>query len=267
MELVVMCSLYLGWALARRGRWSTLASLGGAVLTGVLLFLTKTRGALLTLCLVTVPAVCVFQQCFGSLRRRLAAASLCVFLAAPVATLVWYYLASPERRSPDTVYTRLAAYKRCVRIVANAPWSRTVIGHGPRPCVFPAVAEQYGTDSPTFLGEKLCHAHNDLLQVLLEAGLLGMALLGTIWAVAFWSAWSAWRRGAVPEAKLASVLLPGLITFIAVSQFDCTLFAPVGHLGWFVVGLAFASGTSGEEDRARGGGEAFIETETKKRGE
>ena len=68
MELVILCALYLAAAAVAKKRVAALLSLAGAALTGVLILMTKTRLAILTLALVTVP--CIVVAASGHARGR-----------------------------------------------------------------------------------------------------------------------------------------------------------------------------------------------------
>ncbi len=247
-ELVVLCCLYLGCALAARHRWPGLASLAAALLSGALLYLTRARGALLSIALVSVPGVAFFQARFGTRKQRIIAVCLWFFLVVPAAGLAWWCLASPSRRSMDTLNSRLRAQKICAQIMARGPWYRVVIGHGRSSRIFPGAAAHYRTELPVSVGETMLHSHNVLSQTLIETGVLGVAALLLVWCVAAWAAFSAWHRGRGAAATIAGTLFVTLLTIAALSQVEYTLWKIGGRLTWLVVGLAFAWGVGGVED-------------------
>jgi O-antigen ligase len=243
-ELVLLIALYLGNSLAWRRRLSRAASLAGAGLTGVLLFMTKGRAALLVLGAVAIPAVLLFQRRLGRTRTRIAAVCLWLLLLAPLGLVAWWCAASPERRSGTTVRSRLTIYRLCFQATANAPWYRAVIGHGPSRRVYPATVARYAGEPPRVLGQKIRHAHNNLFQIFLETGLIGVLAVTALWLIAFRSAWVAWRSdcGDSRSSALPGVLLAALVTVAANGAADYTLWHVTGRLSWLVVGLAFASG-------------------------
>ena len=217
-------------------------------MSGALLYLTRARGALLSIALVSAPGVGFFQARFGTRKQKIIAVCLWLLLVVPAAGLVWWQLAPPSRRSMDTVYSRLRAQKICAQIMARGPWYRVVIGHGRSSRVFSAAAAHYGTERPLSVGEPMLHSHNVLTQTLIETGVLGVAALVLVWCAAAWAAFSAWRRERGAAATIAGTLLVTLLTIAALSQVEYTLWKIGGRLSWLVLGLAFAWGISGAGD-------------------
>jgi len=260
-ELLPLFALFLGSAALVKDRRLALASLSGAVMVGVLLFLTKTRSTLLVMIFVTIPLTVLVNRQFGdrlrkftgSFRQRLVILGLLVFLVAPAAAAVWYYNASPERRSLINVFSRFSAYKICFQVADKEPWSRIMIGHGRFSHTFAAVARHYQTDSPVMHGEELYHAHNVLLQTFLETGILGTMALVLLVATAFYRALWAWLKKGETFPVVPGVMIVALSTIIVMSQMDYCLQTVPGFLCWFIIGMAFASGTSEEKNSLQEG--------------
>jgi len=99
MELLPLFSLYLGCAvLLKNHRWA-FASISGVILFGVLLFLTKTKFALIIMVFITIPSTLLIQNRFGKWRQRLVMALAWLLIIAPAIGLIWYHNASPRRKS------------------------------------------------------------------------------------------------------------------------------------------------------------------------
>jgi hypothetical protein len=237
MELLPVFALNLGLAASVSDVRVTALASAGAILTGLLVFMTKTRFALLTMLFVTVPAAFALQKRFGTRRRKLVAALVLFLLVAPAAGSVWYYSASGERRSPASVRTRLAGWRRSAQILARAPWGKALVGHGPGPRSFVAAAARYDAGPAV-----QHHAHNVPLQTLIDGGVVGAAALVLAWSAALWRAFVAWRSRSGFEAAIPCALVAALLTMATMGQMDYCLHGLPGRLCWFVAGLSFASG-------------------------
>jgi O-antigen ligase len=247
-ELVILVALFLGWSLAGASKPWRFAAFGGALLLSVLLVMTNTRGAMLALVLVAIPATAVLQRRLGGLRRRLMLVGLWLLVLVPAAGFTWYRLADPGRRSPETVSARWTAYRISWQIFSRAPLAQKVFGHGPTNRVFSEAALHYGTDSPVQVGQTLKHAHNNVLQTLVETGLLGVASLAAVWGLAAAAAWRVWRRQDLQAAPLAGVLLGASLVVAAAGMYNFTLWQVPGGLSWLVVGLSAALASAAEQN-------------------
>jgi len=245
-ELLLLFSLYLGYAALLSNRRLAAAALFGAVLMGVLLFMTKTRFALLAMMFVTIPSVFVIQNRFGAYRRRLICALAWILIIAPAMSLIWYKTASPERKSLAHAETRIAAWKIIIQIAEKESWFRKLVGHGRFSDTFSALVGRYNIDESGLQGEKLAHAHNTILQTFLETGLLGVAILILIWASAFYRALSAWLRRREADAVIPGVMVVALISIAVMAQMDYILWKLPELLSFFLLGLAAASGANDE---------------------
>ncbi len=243
MELVLVLSLFIGYAALSRTRRHCLLSLAGAVLVAGLLLMTQTRSALLVAAFVTLPCVALVQNRWGSFRKRMTLFLILFCLVAPLGSMLWFSLASPERRSLTNAFGRFQAYMISVQISMERSCTENLFGNGRYTETFPAVARHYGIDPRVPEGPALLHAHNVLLQTLVETGLLGTMALLLAWVAAAHRALSAW---VCQEKTVAGVMVIALLTMAAMGQFDhCLndLWGVHGQLCWFLVGLAFASGS------------------------
>jgi hypothetical protein len=243
MELVLVFSLFIGYAALSRSRWHCLFSLVGAVLVAALLLMTKTRSSLLVMAFVTLPCIAVVQNRWGSFRKRMTLFLILFFLVAPLGSMLWYSLASPERRSLTNVFGRFQAYMISVQISMERSCTENLFGNGRYTNTFPAAARHYGIDPRDPGGHALLHAHNVLLQALIETGLLGTMALSMMWVAAAYRSLSAW---VYQQKTVAGVMVIALLTMAAMGQLDhClnNLWGVHGQLCWFIVGLAFASGS------------------------
>jgi hypothetical protein len=247
MELLPLFALCLGCAALLKNRQWAFASILGAILFGALLFLTKTRFALITMAFVTIPSAFLIQNRFGKWRQRLVVALAWLLIVAPAIGFIWYHHASPKRKSLASLELRVTAWKIVLQIFEKSPCERAIIGYGRFSQTFDALAEHYDTDfnridKSLLVRGRYHHCHNVLLQTFLETGVLGLTSLVFIWAMAFYRAFSAWRRSREP-AMISRVLAIALITIAFMSQMDYCLYAVPGFLCWFLTGLAFASGS------------------------
>lgn len=249
MELLPLFALFFACAVFLKNRKLSFASLLGAVLFGILLFLNKSRFALLTMVYVTIPTTVSLQNRFGNFRQRLAAALVWFLLIGPAVSMVWYHYAGPGRRQTTSIEYRVIAWNYVLRITEQSPWYRIIIGHGRFPRTFDTLAEYYDTGfskldkAPLYRG-RFGHCHNVLLQTFLETGILGVAGLACIYISAFYRAAAAWSRQKRPEI-VSGVTVVALVTIAVMTQMDYNLggFYRVGGLFcWFITGLAFASG-------------------------
>ena len=254
MEFTVLFSLYLGSIAISRGTALALACVLAALLMTGLTLMTKTRFGLLTMVFVTLPAAIVVQKRIGTWRRRLVIALAWVLVVAPAASFCWW-CCNPGRHPMGAARGRFEAWEGAVRIAAAGPVPNMLIGYGPFRNVYRAAAAHNGMGPGDFPlhagGRKQCpdmrfvpvHAHNVVMQRLVETGVLGAGALIMVWAVAFWSSLRAWLWGPEPAASLAGVLVVSLLTIAVMGQMDCLLYWTAGRLSWFITGLAFASGT------------------------
>ncbi len=243
IELLMLFSLFMAYALLRRFGYSSLIYLAGVLLFGALLFLTKTRFALLTMFFVTIPCAVLVQRKVGTIKQKIIVAGLIFFLVAPGVGGIWYLTASKERRSPTNALLRIKAYKSVAIIAKRSPLPRVVLGYGRFSHTYEAVSKKYGVNVEETPNVSLAHAHNVFVQTFLETGVAGTLVLIIIYGVAFYRAVTGWIRGRTETGAVAGVMIVAIITLTVMGQMDhCLNQSITGRLGWFMIGLAFASG-------------------------
>lgn len=241
-ELLILLALQLGWLLAARRAWERWLTGAAAAVLGVLLALNNTRSALLVLGAVVVPAALLVGRPPGGARWRALSGSAWLCAGFPLAALAWWWLSDPSRHSLANAGARFEAWSIALEIAAAAPLPALLFGHGAWRRVFASAAMHYGTDAPvTRAGETFVHAHNALLQVLVEAGVAGVLLLVAIYALALARAAAALRAGGGPRPEAAALWL-ALLAIGALLQLDFFLHRLVGFFSWLLLGMAFALG-------------------------
>lgn len=243
MELLMLFSLFLAYALLKKFGYSSLIYLAGALLFGALLFMTKTRFALLTMFFVTIPCAVLVQRKFGTMKQKIIVAGLIFFLVAPGIGGIWYLTASKARKSPRNAVIRFKYWESVAIIAKRSPLPRVILGHGRFSHTFKAVAEKYGITLDEEYNTPLPHAHNIFIQTFLETGVAGTLVLIIIYGVAFYRAVTGWIRGSPEAGMVAGVMIVAIITLTVMGQMDYCLHPSItGRLCWFMMGLAFASG-------------------------
>ena len=222
-------------ALARGAprRTRALAAAGAAVL-GAALALTYARTA--PLGLVVGAAVLALARAEGRRLRALAAVGLTGALAAAAALSTEYGRRRFTDLLPD-LEIRRSMFECALGMFEDHPVLG--VGHG----VYRALAETYAR--APLAGVHLTSPHNQWLQVLAEAGVVGLAGFTVAWGVALVRAVRAARRGGLG----AQGVLVGLVALSVVGLFHSTLHhAAVGLVYWTLVGTA-AAATPGVDER------------------
>jgi O-antigen ligase len=241
-ELLQLLALYLGAAIVVRDRRGSALLGAGALVAGVLLLMTRTRFALLTAGVVTIPAALLVAMSLLSRRKKILAVCAWVLVAAPLAGYGWYVM-NPGRHSLASAELRIQHWQVALEVAGEAPWHKAVVGHGHSRSVFEAVAAHYASESYGALAEQLKHAHNDLIQTFIAAGAFGVVALAAVWLMTFGGAVGTWRRDSSPERgiSLAGVFVVALLTVAVMCQLDCCMRNKVqAHIAWYTAGLAFA---------------------------
>jgi len=152
-------------------------------------------------------------------RWQVAASILAVTLAA--------YFASPEiftrfrqlkhyELEPASPNRRLAIWERSYRIFQDHP----VFGIG-----FGNFGPHYQKQLEASDGKVLGHAHNDFLNVLVAAGLFGLAAFLFFWKVLLFRIWEGLKKiRAGPERKFLFMGLASLGVYLAYAQFEASFF-------------------------------------------
>ncbi|MGQ9594852.1 MAG: O-antigen ligase family protein [Anaerolineae bacterium] len=248
------------WAPGRpreRVLWSAL-SWGATALTALALLMTWSRGAWLgaAAAFAAVSALRSRQAAFAfgmALVLLVVLAGLGLLGALPPA-LTERFAGLAEYLTPRdvshveptpanwAVVERLAHWQAAWAMFREHPWLG--VGWGNYVPVYPAYALPRWADP-------LGHAHNYYLNVLAEAGLVGLAGYLFFWTVAFWVAWRASRQGP-PFLQAASLGILGVFVHLSVHNFVDNLYVhgmPF-HLGLLLGVALWAREGRGPADRA-----------------
>lgn len=199
----------LGAVFAGRGASAPprlLALAGGAILVGAVVLTGSRAGILLLLPTILVLAWFAWQ----GRATRVPRATLAGFVAVALAALAWVGTSSQVVRS---IAARFAAtndprpelWTDALQATANH-WP-TGVGLGGFVPAFLA-AERLEAVDPSYPNR----AHNDYLELAVEAGLPGLIVLATLSGVLVWRLWRRWRAAAPPER--AELMFAGSTLFI-----------------------------------------------------
>jgi putative inorganic carbon (HCO3(-)) transporter len=131
---------------------------------------------------------------------------LAVFLLVPSAVKM-RALSMLDRRDA-TAQQRLSMWSSGWRIVRDHPW--TGIGMGAIAQVFQRYRDPESPIKPT---RRLGHLHNNIVQVAVERGLLGLAAWLWLWVAYLWQAWLIYRRLG-PEHPGGKALVAGSLASV-----------------------------------------------------
>jgi tetratricopeptide (TPR) repeat protein len=201
--------------------------LGNLVLLAAMVFC-RSRGAWLALGAVTI----LWFLGFGDrILGRWQARAIVVTLALVIASLLgWSYIREQWRMD-----VRPPIWKATISMIAARP----LLGHGLGTYV--AVYPKYRLPQ-YFLRPKATnvtdHAHNELLEVAAEQGLVGLAATLWLWGMAVWCGLRASRQSDGPERRAALGLLAATLVFMLHSLLDVDLrHLPNQSLLWLLMGL------------------------------
>lgn len=215
----------------RRWPWDAMT-----VLIVVAVLGTLSRGALLGLIAMGVLALAA-----GMVRLRTAlgvsvvVGAVVLAVLAVVPSLVTTSLEQKGVVADKNVSERLDLWAAAGRMTLEQP----VVGMGPG--AFARYHDEYTTGLPQDVNHPLDVAHNTWLEVSSELGLLGLAAFVALLAIAFGTAWTAWRRRDDPLAGAVAAALVGCAvagTFVT-EQYYLPL--------WLLCGLAVGVGATKEE--------------------
>ena len=223
-------------AMSIGGRWRVLGSL---VLLAAMLFC-RSRGAWLALGAV---AIFWFLGVGDRVLRRWQARAIVVTLALAIASLSgWPYVRKQWQGD-----VRPPIWKATMSMIAARP----LLGHGFGAYV--AVYPQYRLPD-YFLRRKATnvtdHAHNELLEVAAEQGLVGLAATLWLWTTGVWCGLRASRQADGPNRYAALGLLAAMLVFMLHGLVDVDLrYLPNQSLLWLLMGLLVGRGAT-PSDRA-----------------
>jgi putative inorganic carbon (HCO3(-)) transporter len=208
-----------------------------ALITGAIVLLAQSRGALLGLA-VALPLVSLVHS------RRW----LWLWLGLLLAGLGWSCYTGPgfvtaailsdsAVASVGSLQSRLALWERAFYLMWDFPWTGVGLGG-----VEPAIQQRYPLNS----SGGFQHAHNLYLQVGAELGLLGFLAYLSFYATLLGLLIRTARDRRAGSARgLALALLAGLITFLVHGFFEVITYAPrPAVIVWALFGLMVAVATS-----------------------
>ncbi|MGD1019117.1 MAG: O-antigen ligase family protein [Verrucomicrobiia bacterium] len=229
LGVYLAASLVIGISVG--GTWPLL---GNLILLVAMLFC-RSRGAWLALGAV---ASLWFLRFGDRIVRRWQARAIIVMLALVIVSLCgWSYVR--EQWQTDV---RPLIWKATVSMIAARP----LLGHGPGAYV--AVYPQYRLPQ-YFLRPKATnvtdHAHNELLEVAAEQGLVGLAATLWLWGMAVWCGLRASRQSDGSERRATLGLLAAMLVFMLHSLVDVDLrHLPNQSLLWLLMGWLVGRGTT-----------------------
>ena len=140
-----------------------------------------------------------------------------LLLALPLVALVVLLLVpqtikiralSIVNRQEITAQERLSMWSSGVRIIRDHPW--TGVGMGALARIYPHYREP---DSPVDPKRRLGHLHNNIIQVTVERGLLGLACWLWIWVAYGYQTWHIYERLG-PKQRQAKALVVGSLASV-----------------------------------------------------
>jgi len=238
MNLLMMFAIYFASIFRLKTRFSTLLCVVAAGVSCALLFLTRTRFALLTMIFFTVPTSLVLQRRFGSKKHRLVTGLLIVFLVAPVGSYLWWHNADANRKSFKNMVTRFESWQGALRIMSMSEPHRVIIGHGNMEDVYGKLQEPFQLNIESQKG--IVHTHNVVVQTFLESGILGTFNLILIWTLAWVGVFAIWIKNGPGGLGLEIPLATSLTTIAVMGQMDYPLWSINGKIAWCILGLSYA---------------------------
>lgn len=238
-ELSILTALYLSGFFVAKDRRSAIAALVCCVCVCVLMILTKTRTALLAAILISVPLSVIFNSSRWRGRRK-AALALWYLVGVPLLTTTWWF-ANPDRISLETLRYRYGMWESSVRMTEQATMLDRFAGHGAFRETFPSLLEYYGV-APRFweFSQTPYHAHNTMLQLLLEVGVVGVLVFTCLLVLALAGLYRAGARNKSDWGRLARWIAPALLSLGLIAQADCCLWWVPGRMFWLLTALAWA---------------------------
>ena len=239
--LALLTPLGLALALDGFGTRRRVRALAAVVLALalVVLLLTQSRSAYvgITVGLVVVCWWRVRQRMWSRTRGTLLQAALAVALTSVVAATVFTWLA-PLDSTTDTLTGRIEIWTASVVLIGNHLYT------GVGPGQFPLAMDRPFPELGASVAPHIPHAHNLVLQALLDLGLPGTVFLGFVIATAVRGLIATMRRAADRSLQLLAVgLAASLLAFFVYGLTDAIAPGARGGLPfWLVLGLALACG-------------------------
>ncbi len=144
----------------------------------------------------------------------------CVSASAIVIIGFLYFVSiknAPEDRSrSSTIRFRLCSWRYAGAMIAEKP----LLGHGQGGFVLAgdSFAVNDVLHDPLVLSSRIAHAHNEWLEVFVDLGLLGFALILTIVVLTLRDGWFALRRGPPPTRRWALIGLMSALVGLCVEE-------------------------------------------------
>jgi O-antigen ligase len=150
--------------------------------------------------------------------------------------LLWTGRAPDDRYDMGTAALRIEAWQTSIDITSNAPWYNILLGYGNFPATFDKLANNHQPNRkrPWNIG----HSHNILVQVVIENGLIGLALLTYIWWKILAGLLLLWKTGPSEEGNIAGMLLVVLLSVMSLGVADNMFHQLAGSLGFMFLGMA-----------------------------
>lgn len=226
--------------LHQKGNAKRFLSGAGLALGIVFLYLTKTRFALLTLIFVTIPLAVFLSPPRMKARKKVSLILAGLLIISLVVGVFWDKFEAADRRSMLTVNARIEITSIACKLFLGGPWYTEAIGYGNYKGVFQGVIAHFGFEKPG-ISPEAPHAHNTFLQLLLENGLMGLALLMVFlaWIVLF--SFKGLKADNIEERMVSIMRLVFILTFFVMSQMDYSLNGIHGKMNWFLLGLTFST--------------------------
>lgn len=243
MELLLSLCFFLGFYVFNANKkWRIPTGLAAAVVL-FLMLLTKTRSVLIVLLLASVPVIILLQKKIGTRKAKMWTVCLWLFVIAPTFAALWWSQATPARRNMANAKSRIIAWKISLDVTTSAPPVRVLLGHGKYSRTFSATAIHYRTASPIINNERLVHAHNIILQTMIEVGLLGLATFLFICSYSLWIIYLSFKKSSSRYDFIPRTLFLTIFTALAMGQLDYTLSWLSGHIFWMSCGFGGAYAT------------------------
>jgi O-antigen ligase len=249
MQLAILLSFYLARFFANRNRWSALIAITGTTLGFFLLFLTGSRNSMIAVLLITVPATFILSDASGNLKKRFTRGLIIFFILAFTGSLYWAQYGRPDMMSLRSIKVREIHWQAAGEVIKEGPWYRVVIGQG---SIKRVLKKMHSHRTPNGKKWVFWHAHNTLLQVLLETGLLGCINLVGIWLMIVFQTFSSWKNN--PRRWLEPALLTAMLSIAFMGLAEHTLWDISGMMWWMVVGLSLARIRLSEQEKTSANG-------------